>query len=144
MATLYIIRGASGSGKTTLARRLADKLFAPYYEADMWMRDTIGNYAFDPARLPECHANCQAAVADILSQGRDCIVSNTSIKLWEVDKYIDLADKYGATLVIIKCTGEFENTHGVPAERVRAMRENYETDPNEVLAHEFCRYVFGI
>ena len=55
MKMLHIIRGIPGSGKSTMARKLAPNAA---FEADAYMVDQQGNYAFDPSRLGEVHQKC--------------------------------------------------------------------------------------
>lgn len=40
--------------------------------------------------------------------------------------YQKLADSLGIQLSIIICNNEFQNTHGVPAEKVKQMKERFE------------------
>lgn len=103
MPVLTIIRGASGSGKTTLAKALAKSKNCGYFEAE-----------------------CARSVETRMSLGADVIVSNTFTKLLEMQKYLDLAKEYGYDIQVIHCQGRFKNVHGVPEEKVRQMRDNFE------------------
>ena len=120
MPTLKIIRGASGSGKTTLAQNLGD-----YFEADMFfIKD--GKYKFDFRKLKEAHKWCQEVVENRMMFGESVVVSNTFTKIWEMQPYLDMADRYGFDIQIIHCQGKFKNVHGVPEEKVQQMRDNFE------------------
>lgn len=130
--SLTIIRGASGSGKTTLAKFImGENKNAVSVEADMYF-SMDGEYKFDPAKLAEAHAWCLAEAELLLCEGKDVIVSNTFTRAWEYGPYLKLALENGLRPVIYECSGEYPNTHGVPEERVRQMRERFEphTDDN--------------
>lgn len=53
-------------------------------------------------------------------------VSNTFVRKWEMQHYVDCAKHYGYTVVEIICRGNFNNVHGVPAEIIDRMRNNFE------------------
>jgi predicted kinase len=59
-------------------------------------------------------------------------VSNTFTKLWEMDKYIELAKTYEYNLVVYHMTTQYENVHGVPQEVVDRMLAQYEPYEGEI------------
>ena len=127
MAHLYIIRGVPGSGKTTLAGKMAEfGMIQDYFEADMWMIDNNGDYCFNPRKLSDCHDECFLAAFKSLHDGNDVAVSNTFTRKWEMQKYIDRAKVDGHYVTVIVCQGDFQNTHGVPDEKVSEMRRRFE------------------
>ena len=129
MKMLYIIRGIPGSGKSTMARKLAPNAA---FEADAYMVDQQGNYAFDPSRLGEVHQKCYEAVRDALMQDiANVAVANTFVKRWEYQKYVDLANELGVKYEIIVCNGGYKNIHGVPEEAIQRMKDNWEDTMNE-------------
>ncbi len=40
--------------------------------------------------------------------------------------YIDLADKYGYTVFVIRCENDFGTVHGVPPDKIKQMKERFE------------------
>ena len=124
---LYLIRGLPGSGKSTLSNSLLEAgLVDHVFEADMYMVDKKGNYNFDPSRLKECHSTCFENTSVVLSSGKNVAVSNTFVKLWELDKYEDMAKSLGAKVTILRCEKNFGNVHNVPHEVVARMYHTFE------------------
>ena len=121
------IRGIPGSGKTTLAKKINAQLHATrHFEADMWMVDNDGNYKFDPAKLKYCHQKCFDCFKDALNNGFNVIVANTFVKRWEIAPYLDHCKRNRINYIIIRCTNNFDNVHGVPSEKVFNMKRNFE------------------
>jgi len=90
---LYIVRGVSGAGKSTFAKTLGGK----HYEADMYFIDPIsGEYKFDGSKIKLAHEWCQNRVEGGMVLNMDkIVVSNTFTQEWELEKYFELAKKYG-------------------------------------------------
>ena len=126
--TIFIYRGLPGSGKTTEAKKTG----LPVFEADEFFM-VSGEYKFSPRNIGDAHDWCQAQVKRSLFQGQSCCVSNTSTRRWEVAQYQQIADMFGADLVVYVCTGEFENTHGVPEEGIERMKARWESWEGEDL-----------
>ena len=131
MNTLFLVRGLPGSGKSSLARRLVSRRSLA---ADDYFMDN-GVYHFDPSRLAEAHADCQARCVQALSQG-DVAVANTFSCRWELQPYLVMAELAGARIIVIDlfdggCTDselEARNEHGVPLEGIARMRARWEHD----------------
>lgn len=122
---LIIIRGVPGSGKTTLAQQIAPN---HYHEADQYMVDTHGNYHFDPKRLGPAHAACkQAVLSDMEGNVDTIVVSNTFVRRWEFEPYIEMALDHGYDVEVIVADGAFESVHGVPASKVLDMQARWES-----------------
>jgi len=119
---LFIIRGLPGSGKTTLARKIANVVC----EADQFFYE-FGEYKFDKERLGDAHSFCRDKAERMMKEGIETIaVSNTSIRRWEFEPYERLAEKYGYSVTVIRVDGKHRSTHGVPAEKIEMMRNNWE------------------
>ena len=125
MLTLYIVRGLPGSGKSTLAEKLVGK--ERHREADMYHQDPDGNYIFDPAKVQEAHKWCQDEMWNLLHVSpEDCAVSNTFTCRWEYQPYIDMANDYGFTPVVVSCSGNRTSVHDIPAQVMEKMLNRWE------------------
>lgn len=125
MSIVYLVRGVPGSGKSTLAAKLAAGTpGARHYEADMYFEQS-GDYKFDPAKLPSAHAWCFDKFTQAVRQKEPVIVSNTFTQLWEIKNYLDFGLDYDAKIVVVHCTGHWDNVHGVPNEKVAQMRNRF-------------------
>jgi energy-coupling factor transporter ATP-binding protein EcfA2 len=121
MPSLVLIRGLPGSGKSTLAKSLTDFF---HVEADMFFQRG-DYYAFDPSKLDEAHRYCLDLVREALLAGRNVVVSNTFVKLSEMEPY----KAFGAPVDVIEATGNFESVHNVPASVVDKMKAEWEQLP---------------
>ena len=136
MSNLFLIRGLPGCGKTTLAETLRGSNGSMFAADDFFMVD--GEYQFDPSKLGKAHAWCQSITADVmrLGTGIDVVVHNTFTQRWEMQRYLDLAEEFGYRVTVVSvfdggCTDEElaqRNTHGVPLEAIRKMRQRFEHD----------------
>lgn len=126
---LIIMQGAPGSGKTELARRLEMSLQGIRCSTDDFFCTGENHaYIFRPELLREFHEKNQIRVRQHLKNGiyTTAIVDNTNLRKWEVRPYVEAARDFGATVVFVRCTGAFQNVHGVPTEKVEEMRKNLE------------------
>jgi predicted kinase len=123
VTNLVIIRGASGSGKSTYASRHYPGFM--HYEADQFF-SLSGSYKFNPALLAQAHQWCQLKVETAIIQKHDVVVSNTFIKLWEMQHYLDLAKKYNCEVEVIELYTQYQNVHGVDQPKVNQMRSNFQ------------------
>lgn len=120
---LVLIRGVPGSGKSTLAKQMKGY---QHFEADMFFTDESGVYKYDASRIKQAHEWCQNMTDAALQIGADVVVSNTFTRRFEIQPYIDMANRYGAGLKIITATGDYKNVHGVPDEIIQKMRDRWE------------------
>lgn len=124
---LIILRGLPGSGKSTYAQVFVKKGYK-HFEADMFF-ELDGEYKHDPSRIKEAHKWCQDQVSNAIFAGHNVVVSNTFVKLWEIEPYLNLT---GETTVV-KCVGEYPNIHGVPIEVIKRMKENWQNFKGEFI-----------
>ena len=123
---LFLIRGIPGSGKSTKAKQLIQEGLADvHFEADMYF-EVDGKYVFDPSKIKDAHAWCQKETDAALAAGKKVVVSNTFVKKWEAAVYFDMAAKHDVDVEVITANGNYQNVHGVPAEVLLRMKENWE------------------
>lgn len=123
-AELVLIRGLPGSGKSSMARMFESMGFE-HCEADKFFSKN-GKYEFDPAKLTDAHAWCLAEAASKLEAGLPVVVSNTFTRQWELQPYLELAERLGAPLFVVEARGKFGNVHGVDGSHVERMRARWE------------------
>jgi predicted kinase len=125
--TLYILQGVPGSGKSTLGRELVKALpNAVIYSTDDFHHDGDGEYRFKADKLPEFHRLNLERSKEALDRGLTVIVDNTNVRRWECREYVKYAHSKGIPVVFVRVTGNFKTLHGVPEDRIQAMREAME------------------
>lgn len=117
MPTIIFIRGYSGTGKTTLAKQLSDKFGFRHIEADMFFEQD-GSYNFNPALIGNAHEWARNKLGRWAEDGRNVVVSNTGIQLWEFDSYFEMLDWSKCNVMIIELRKEgdranYVNAHGL-------------------------------
>ena len=118
---IVLIRGLPGSGKSTLARAMVGY---EHYEADMFLM-IDGQYVYDASKVKTAHDWCVAQAKESLDKGLNVVISNTFVKVWEMDRYIKLGYKYR----IIELKTRWQNTHGVPEDKINEMSLRWESLP---------------
>jgi predicted kinase len=136
MKKLIIIRGPSGSGKTTIAASIGrhQDYSVSWHEADDFFVGEDGEYHFNPQYLGQAHKSCQDSVRVEMCYERSIIVvSNTSMKRWEMNPYLQLAREFDYDIEVIRTPGpwnaqeSFErNLHGVPLTTIEKQIAKYE------------------
>ena len=126
--TLLLVRGLPGSGKTTFASDYARQGWC-HVEADQFMIDDRGDYRFEHSRLAQAHRLCFETAAAALFAGRNVVVANTFIELWEMANYRHLADYLEAMLVIHHCRGTYQSRHNVTPATMTAMHQRFQVMP---------------
>ena len=128
---LILLRGLPGAGKSTVAQLIitgggmTDKVI----EADSYFYDHMGNYNFDPSKLPAAHNYCKTMVTDYMKMMKPkIVVANTFTQEWEMKEYFELAEKYGYkvfTLIVENRHGS-QNIHDVPEDKLEQMKNRFE------------------
>lgn len=140
---INLICGLPGSGKSTYAHTKAAELGGPVIEADQFMVDAEGNYAFDPTRLVEAHGRCLLAAAMNVhtTARRNVWVANTFTTAAEMLPYVAVARASNVPIAIHHIfDGGLDdvqlaarNAHGVPEVAIAAMRARYQHTTTEDL-----------
>ena len=130
MNILVIMQGASGSGKSTVAETIKAMLTALGHEVKIHSTDrqfeVDGVYKFDPSKISVYHAINQKLCRQSLEWGESVIVDNTNTQAWEAKPYVQMAQELGVPVFFVPCHGRFKNLHGVPEDKVEAMRNRCE------------------
>ena len=124
---LTIVRGLPGSGKSTYAKKIG----CVHFEADMF-HFVDGVYRWSGDRVKQAHAWCYDMVTETLKRGVDVVVSNTFTQYWEMEKYINFCVENGIPYKVIRCTGEWDNIHGVPEETLEKMKTRFQEYEGEI------------
>lgn len=117
-AKLVLIRGLPGTGKSTMATKMAGYI---HYEADMFL-EINDVYVYDASKVRAAHDWCLASAKKALEQNKNVVVSNTFVKLWELQRYIDL----GFSFEIIEMQERWPNIHSVPEEKIEIMAQGWQ------------------
>lgn len=139
---MLLARGLPGSGKTSLTEMVGLPTISGIMSrptscsADDYFVDEDGQYLFDPSNLPAAHAACQSNAHAAMENRKNVVVHNTFTQRWEMQPYIDMAEKFEYRLFIISTYDgglsnaalAHRNTHGVPEESIAAMRDRWEED----------------
>ena len=122
---LYLVRGVPGSGKTTFAHTIVDDEHV-FSADDYFMVD--GEYRFDASKLKDAHADCknrcEAAMKNSVSK---IAVANTFTRDWEMEGYLDLAEKHGYVVfsLIVENRHGNKNVHNVPDDVIEKMKKRF-------------------
>jgi hypothetical protein len=124
--TPILFRGPPGSGKSTAARHMfPDHVLI---EADDYFM--VGeHYLFDPTKLEDAHKHCLWRAEAASKAGIPFVVANTFSRYWEIKSYLHR----WPSARIYRCNGLWQNVHGVPADKVRMIRDRMEPIPNEII-----------
>lgn len=132
--TLILLRGVPGAGKSTVANSIWNEYAV--CEADKYFHDKeTGEYRFDVSKLKDAHEWCRSEVETRMKDNQvnpqfypEIVVSNTFTQEWEMQAYFDLAKQYDYIVIslIVENRHGGENVHGVPADKVQAMRDRFQ------------------
>ncbi len=141
--TVYILRGLPGSGKSSIALALIDssysKEYGEYRDAIICCADDYhmvdDKYMWSPEKVGYAHKMCREKFAlGLTDKVSTIIVANTNTMASEMQFYRDEAKKANYFVQIIT-VGEFsdeaveryykQNTHNVPLESIKKMRDRF-------------------
>ena len=130
MNILLLMQGHSGSGKSTLAKKFKDWFESLGHGVEICSTDSQfvvdGVYEFDATLLGCYHKRNLDLSVIALGAGKTVIVDNTNTCAWECKGYVEAAVKFGIPVFFHRAEGNFQNTHGVPAEKVEGMKKRLE------------------
>lgn len=106
-------------------------------EADKFF-EKDGEYKFDPTKLKDAHQWCRDTVEQHMKNNikyqfyPEIVVSNTFTQEWEMQPYIDLANKYGYKIfsLIVENRHGNKSVHNVPDETIQKMIDRFEIKLN--------------
>ena len=127
---LVVMQGPSGGGKSTLANHFKALLEAMGFTVRICSTDkqfeVDGVYRFDASKLTTYHAINQKLAVEALERGECVIVDNTNLACWEARPYVEAAVRLGVPVSFHRAEGNFQNVHGVPADKVAQMKSRLE------------------
>jgi predicted kinase len=136
---LVIIRGVPGSGKTTLA----NTKYPEYVRCEADDYEGLYTGGFHPEMLSDAHKFCQKKARKYLTAGKDVVVSNTSLQLWEMTPYILMArelDIPWENIIVEDATYAGVSVHNVPEEKVKEMKRRYQVVDKPVSEIDWASY----
>lgn len=119
---LTIYRGIPGSGKSTQAYKENDIVV----EADVFFILDNDEYVYDISKSSDAHMLCRGIVCKHLYSKKNVAVANTFINQEQIDPYIDIAERYGAKIEVVECSGSFKSIHNVPDSIIEKMKNAWE------------------
>ena len=122
---LILIRGLPGSGKTTIAKSFT-MIGYKHFEADMCF-EIDGQYKYVAKEVPFAHEWCKQMTRDALRCGEYVVVSNTFVQLRELEPYFKMIST--ERIKVISASGNWENVHQIPVEKLDLMRQRWEYFP---------------
>ena len=125
-----VLRGLPGSGKSTLAAQMAADHGLLHLEADQHFVK-CGVYRFDPARLADAHAVVARDTLAALQAGRQVVVANTHVRLWEMAAVVGAARLAARSVCFVECQGAWPNVHSLADSVIASMRSRWELLPTE-------------
>ena len=124
MKVCVIMQGAPGSGKSFIANMFAKQGYVVHSTDSYFYED--GVYKFNPIQLGENHRKNYDAFVSSLNKALNVVVDNTNIYKAHANQYIEIAKFYGYHIQIVSVNGDFDNTHGVPPEKIQQMKDKME------------------
>lgn len=128
---LTIIRGIPGSGKSTFAKENFNCLIL---ENDMYHMHN-GNYEWKFSNMKYATNFIYETCKNALHNGMDVVVANTFTKVKFIVPYKRLAEEMDANFEVLRCAGNWQNTHNVPQDVLESMSTNFEDWHGEAIVN---------
>ena len=130
MNILVVMQGPSGGGKSTVGKLLKAMFEGLGQVVKICSTDeqfeVNGVYKFDPSKIVAYHTINQKKARAALEAGDTVIVDNTNTQCWEAKPYVQAAVELGIPVFFHRVDGGYKNIHGVPQDKVDAMRARLE------------------
>lgn len=123
---LVLVRGLPGSGKSTLAKSMKDFV---HLETDMYRTNKEGIYTFNHKDTGPAHKWCLESTRNYLKAGRNVVVSNNFVRLWELECYADIAVELETDFDVIECKENYGSLHTKETEIIEKMKFNWQELP---------------
>lgn len=140
---IYLIRGLPGSGKTTFAKSLMQNATVHHHlETDHILVEWNGGVypkTFDLDKVKDAHSLCVERTKELLKKGESVAVSNTFVKLWETNHYIDLGYPVFETVLF----GKYKNSHGVSNDKIATMKNKFEFRGGRAMENDYISPIDG-
>ncbi len=130
MAICRIFRGPPGGGKSTSAKRMFPGTLL--LENDMFLISD-DQYKWSKDRVRVGIDVCMKMTEMALENKSDVVVANTFTKRRYIAAYEKLAMKYGAKFEVYRCTGNYQNVHGLTDEMVTSFKNAMEDWSGEII-----------
>ena len=130
MAICRIFRGPPGGGKSTSAKRMFPGTLL--LENDMFLISD-DQYKWSKDRVRVGIDLCMKMTEMALENKSDVVVANTFTKRRYIAAYEKLAMKYGAKFEVYRCTGNYQNVHGLTDEMVTSFKNAMEDWSGEII-----------
>ena len=126
---MTILRGIPGSGKSTIAEAMQIASGAVICSADHYFMKE-GEYKFNHTLLETAHKMCQDKALEAMSNDISVIIDNTNLLPDHIKVYINMAQKFRATVQLIQVhtnvdTAVARNVHNVPSGAIRNMNKYF-------------------
>jgi hypothetical protein len=116
-------------GKTTFAKKYFPNIL--HLEADMlFMRN--GVCYFDESALSKNHKAIEDMFRIAVDREADVVVSNTFIRLWELNKYLEYLAGTHYVVQVFRMTTRYGSVHNIPEETLERMAKTIEDFKGEV------------
>lgn len=131
MKQLYIFRGLPGSGKSTHAHRVASLVVEP----DMFRYNASMQYKFNADKNSEVFDKATDLLVYAMRHLRMPAIALTATftKVERLRRFIKLGKKYGYSVIVVECYGDYGNIHNVPEDVIDRMRKEFEPITDEIL-----------
>jgi predicted kinase len=118
---LVLLVGYPGSGKTTLARALAERHRIAHLESDAVRREIFPVPSYTRRESGVVFREMERRAGEALLGGRDVIVDATNLRKEHRDRFLALAARVAARVIVVRCTAP----DAIVRERLAAQREGF-------------------